>query len=182
MHEVFTCVVCGKKTNRPTTVSYTNASFVKTEFGHYPAANVYFVYLAGRCKPSLRRVPCCVQISCRFFGRAGGRDSGTGDTSGRLLDPAGRLGCVQGSARGGKPRLEGLVPGREAPGVKRRVANAKREGGLGRVRVSFTPLRRGKRERLGTLDGVRTRPQRRVSDDTPVRFFGLAETGRIPVV
>lgn len=87
---------------------------------------------------------------------------------------------MQGTARSGEPRLEGLVAVREVPGVETRVANAEGEGGPGRVRVPRTPLRRGKRERLGALDGVRARPQSRVADDTPVGLLGLAETRRIP--
>lgn len=67
-------------------------------------------------------------------------------------------------------------------GVERRVADAEGEGGPGRVGVSRAPQRRGKREPLGPLDGIRARPQSGVAVDTPIGFLSIAETRRIPTV
>lgn len=67
-------------------------------------------------------------------------------------------------------------------GVERGVADAEGDRGSGRVGVSCTPQRRGQREPLGPLDGVRARPQSGVTVDTPVRFLRLAEARRVPAV
>lgn len=119
------------------------------------------------------------QLASLFSQDAG---DAAGDVCGRSADPAGAFRRVQGGARSGEPRPQGLVASREVPSVERSVANAEGEGGSGRVCVSRTPLRRGERERLGAFDGVRTRPASRVADDAPVRFLGLAEARRVPAV
>lgn len=65
--------------------------------------------------------------------------------------------------------------------VERRVSDAEGERGSGRVGVSCTPLRRGKREPFGPLDRVRAWPQSGVTVDTPIGLLRLAETRRIPI-